>query len=89
MRKHSPITLQGGLNLSDPLAGFDGGRTGHGANNGLTAGGFAVDLGVHEGDTVEAGGSLPNSVRLDAATGLPKRWRRQVEANLRELGYGN
>ena len=28
------------------------------------------------------------AARLDAATCLPKPWRRQVEANLRELGYG-
>jgi len=78
MRKRSPTTLQRGLDLSDPLAGFDGGGTGHGANNGLAAGGFAVDLGAHERHAVGARVSLPCSARRDAA----------IEANLRGLGYG-
>lgn len=78
MRKRFPTAVQHGLDRGDALAGFDSSGTGHGANNGLAAGRFVLDLGVHGRRVLRAGVSLPNSARLDAA----------IEANLRELGYG-
>ncbi len=78
MSKRSPPLSQRGLDLSDPLAGFDGRGAGHGANNGLMRGQFAMGFGVHGRHALGVGVSLPDSMRLDAA----------IEANLRGLGYG-
>lgn len=73
-----PTALQPGLDRGDALAGFDGGGTGHGANNGLAAGQIALGLGVHGRCIAGARVRLPSSVGLDGV----------FMAKLRGLGYG-